>query len=66
MKHLAAYMLCTIGGNAAPTDKDVKKVLAAAGIEADDERLSKLSNALSGKDIDQVNDTVNLACETAC
>ena len=54
MKHLAAYMLCTIGGNATPTEKDVQKVLAAAAIEADAERLSHLLNSLDGKDVNQV------------
>ena len=54
MKHLAAYMLCTLGGNAAPADKDIKKVLSSVGAEADNERLSALLASLSGKDINQV------------
>jgi len=55
MRHLAAYLLLQIGGNASPSAADVKKVLSAVGIEADDERLEKLIAELSGKDVNEVN-----------
>ncbi|KAJ8487925.1 hypothetical protein ONZ45_g1740 [Pleurotus djamor] len=51
MRHLAAYLLLQIGGNASPSAADVKKVLGAVGIEADDERLEKLISELEGKDV---------------
>lgn len=54
MRHIAAYLLLLIGGNASPTAADVKKVLAAVGIESDDERLGKLISELKGKDINTV------------
>lgn len=54
MKHLAAYLLLTIGGNASPSESDVKQVLESVGIEADDERLSTLISELKGKDIQEV------------
>ncbi|KAM4055208.1 ribosomal protein [Hirsutella rhossiliensis] len=54
MKHLAAYLLLGVGGNASPSAKDVKKVLAAVGIEADDERLKQLISELEGKDINEL------------
>jgi large subunit ribosomal protein LP2 len=54
MKHLAAYLLLTIGGNSTPSEKDVKKVLESVGIEADDERLSTLISELKGKDLQEV------------
>jgi len=54
MRHIAAYLLLQIGGNSSPTSKDVKKVLSAVGIEADDERLDKLLSELKGKDINDV------------
>ena len=54
MKHLAAYLLLGLGGNASPSAADVKKVLSAVGIEADDERLNKLISELKGKDINEV------------
>ncbi|KAI0704282.1 60s acidic ribosomal protein-domain-containing protein [Cytidiella melzeri] len=51
MRHIAAYLLLQTGGNASPSAADVKKVLSAVGIEADDERLDKLISELEGKDI---------------
>ncbi|KAJ8587328.1 ribosomal protein 60S [Rhizopogon salebrosus TDB-379] len=51
MRHIAAYLLLQIGGNASPSAADVQKVLAAVGIEADDERLEKLISELDGKDV---------------
>jgi large subunit ribosomal protein LP2 len=42
MRHLAAYLLLVIGGNAAPTKEDITTLLAKTGIEGDDERLDQL------------------------
>ncbi|KAI8940113.1 60S acidic ribosomal protein P2 [Plenodomus lindquistii] len=54
MKHLAAYLLLGLGGNASPSASDVKTVLESVGIEADDERLEKLISELEGKDINEL------------
>ena len=54
MKHLAAYLLLGLGGNTSPSASDIKEVLGAVGIEADDERLETLLSELKGKDINQV------------
>jgi len=54
MRHIAAYLLLQIGGNASPSSGDIKKVLSAVGIEADDERLDKLISELKGKDVNTV------------
>ncbi|KAI9888391.1 MAG: 60S acidic ribosomal protein P2 [Vezdaea aestivalis] len=54
MKHLAAYLLLTLGGNESPSAKDIKGVLDSVGIEADDERLKKLLSELKGKDINEL------------
>lgn len=54
MRHIAAYLLLQIGGNASPSGADVKKVLSAVGIEADEERLDKLVSELEGKDVNAV------------
>ena len=54
MKHLAAYLLLNLGGNASPSAKDVKAVLSAVGIEADDERLNTLISELKDKDVNEV------------
>lgn len=54
MRHIAAYLLLQIGGNTAPSAADVKKVLGAVGIEADEDRLEKLISELAGKDVNEV------------
>lgn len=54
MKHLAAYLLLGLGGNASPSASDIKEVLESVGIEADSERLDKLLSELEGKDINEV------------
>ncbi|KAG5983431.1 hypothetical protein E4U55_008201 [Claviceps digitariae] len=54
MKHLAAYLLLGLGGNTSPSAEDIKTVLSAVGIEADEERLTKLIAELEGKDISEV------------
>jgi large subunit ribosomal protein LP2 len=54
MKYLAAYLLLSLGGNASPSENDVKAVLDSVGIEADEERLSKLISELNGKDLQEV------------
>lgn len=52
MRYIAAYLLLQIGGNASPSAADIKKVLSAVGIEADDSRLDSLISELEGKSID--------------
>ena len=52
MKHLAAHLLLVLSGNAAPSAEDIKGVLAAVGIEANEEELTRLSTSLEGKDLD--------------
>ncbi|KAH0524478.1 hypothetical protein TsFJ059_006982 [Trichoderma semiorbis] len=54
MKHLAAYLLLNLGGNASPSAEDIKTVLSSVGIEAEDERLEKLISELSGKDVNEL------------
>ena len=54
MKHLAAYLLLTLGGNTSPSAKDIKSVLESVGIEADDERLNTLLSELKDKDINEL------------
>lgn len=54
MRYIAAYLLLQIGGNTSPSANDVKKVLDAVGIEAEEEPLEKLISELQGKDINAV------------
>merc|ERR1712118_268130 len=53
-KHIAAYLLCVLGGNATPSSGDVEKILASVGAEADGDKLGKLMSELNGKDIEEV------------
>ena len=64
MKHLAAYLLLTLGGNTSPKAKDIKAVLESVGIEADDDRLTALLNELKGKDINEVRALVDIGTRT--
>ncbi|EFZ00789.1 hypothetical protein MHUMG1_07280 [Metarhizium humberi] len=54
MKHLAAYLLLGLAGNNSPSAKDIKNVLSAVGIEADDDRLKTLLSELEGKDVSEL------------
>ncbi|XP_027732879.1 60S acidic ribosomal protein P2-like [Vombatus ursinus] len=54
MRYVAAYLLVVLGGNNSPNSKDPKKILDSVGIETDEERLKKVINELSGKNIEDV------------
>ena len=54
MRYVAAYLLAALGGNASPSEKDIKKILESVGIEADAEQLKKVVSELSGKNIDEI------------
>ncbi|CAO3683749.1 unnamed protein product [Umbelopsis vinacea] len=54
MKYLAAYLLLTAGGNAAPSNDDIKTLLASAGVEAEDSRVASLLSAVEGKNINEL------------
>jgi large subunit ribosomal protein LP2 len=54
MKHLAAYLLLGLAGNTSPSESEIKEVLSSVGIDADEDRLSKLVEELKGKDINEV------------
>ncbi|KAL4914489.1 hypothetical protein BDW62DRAFT_143162 [Aspergillus aurantiobrunneus] len=54
MKHLAAYLLLTLGGNSEPSAEDVKEVLSSVGIDADEGRLAQLLSELHGRDINEL------------
>lgn len=47
-------MLAVLGGNATPGATDIKKILDSAGVDCDDEILSKVMSELEGKDIMEV------------
>ncbi|KAF8518992.1 hypothetical protein BU17DRAFT_66154 [Hysterangium stoloniferum] len=54
MRHLAAYLLLQIGGNANPTAEDIKRVLASVDIEADEGRLRQLLVGVKGRTVDEL------------
>ena len=54
MKHVAAYMLATLGGIEQPSAADLKNILSAAGINCEEDRAEQLVSALSGKNVEEV------------
>lgn len=44
MRYVAAYLLAALGGNTSPSASDIKAILGSVGIEADDERLNKVTS----------------------
>ena len=57
MKHIAAYALLVLSGNASPSAADVEKVLTAAGVKGDGDKLAALVAALGGKSFHEVVDS---------
>eukprot|EP00518_Triparma_eleuthera_P003525 CAMPEP_0182463648 /NCGR_PEP_ID=MMETSP1319-20130603/7810_1 /TAXON_ID=172717 /ORGANISM="Bolidomonas pacifica, Strain RCC208" /LENGTH=115 /DNA_ID=CAMNT_0024663217 /DNA_START=32 /DNA_END=379 /DNA_ORIENTATION=+ len=54
MRHVAAYLLLVLGGNASPSAADVSAALSSVGVDADDERLNKMIADLEGKDLEEL------------
>lgn len=54
MKYLGAYMLAVLGGKAAPSGDDIKKILESAGVEFEEDVLSRVMSELKDKDVMQV------------
>ncbi|XP_069037618.1 large ribosomal subunit protein P2-like isoform X3 [Lepisosteus oculatus] len=54
MRYIAAYLLAALGGTENPSSKELKKILDSVGIEADDTRMDKVINELSGKNVQDV------------
>eukprot|EP00567_Pseudictyota_dubia_P017951 CAMPEP_0197434336 /NCGR_PEP_ID=MMETSP1175-20131217/2091_1 /TAXON_ID=1003142 /ORGANISM="Triceratium dubium, Strain CCMP147" /LENGTH=104 /DNA_ID=CAMNT_0042963019 /DNA_START=60 /DNA_END=370 /DNA_ORIENTATION=- len=54
MRHVAAYLMLVLGGNATPSADDVKGVLSSVGVEADDAQLKSLISSLEGKDLNEL------------
>jgi large subunit ribosomal protein LP2 len=49
MRHVAAYALLVLGGNASPSASDVTKLLTESGATADEGQVAKMCAALEGK-----------------
>jgi ribosomal protein L12E/L44/L45/RPP1/RPP2 len=53
MIEVAALLLCKLGGKSGNAD-EIKAVLEAAGVEVNDEALTKLTGDIEGKDINEL------------
>ena len=49
MRHVAAYLLASLGGNENPSASDIKAILSSVGVEADDKGLKTVVDSLKGK-----------------
>ena len=54
MKHIAAYALLVLGGNASPTAADVEKLLKDAGVKADSEKIEEMLRKFEGKTYEEL------------
>merc|ERR1712168_952836 len=54
MRYVAAYLLCALGGNDSPSAAQLEKVLSSVGIEAEDDKISKIISELKGKNIEEL------------
>ena len=54
MRHVAAYLLAVLGGNANPSAKDLKGILSAVGVDANDASLEIVISNLKGKSINDL------------
>jgi large subunit ribosomal protein LP2 len=51
MRHVAAYILAVVGGNANPSEADLKKILNSVGVDIVDEQLAVVIAQLNGKNL---------------
>merc|ERR1712168_1630921 len=51
MRYVAAHGLASLGGNASPSESDLKDILESVGVSFDQERASIVVAQLKGKDI---------------
>ncbi|CAH0520785.1 unnamed protein product [Peronospora belbahrii] len=54
MRHVAALLLCVLGGNSTPSVADIEKVIKSFGGEFDQEQAEKLVKELEGKNVEEV------------
>ena len=54
MKHIAAFALLVLGGNENPTAADVEKLLKAAGVTPDSEKIEKMIASFEGKKFNEM------------
>ena len=54
MKHIAAFALLVLGGNENPTAADVEKLLKAAGVTPDSDKIEKMIASFEGKKFNEM------------
>lgn len=54
MKYLAAYLLLVNACNTSPSAADVKKVLEAVAIDAEEEKITQLLAEVEGKNVEEL------------
>lgn len=54
MKHIAAFALLVLGGNATPSAADVEKLLKDSGVNADKEKIDTMIKAFDGKNFHEL------------
>jgi len=54
MRYVAAYLLAVLGGNANPSEADIKKILSSVGIDVDAESAKKVVGQLKGKNLEEL------------
>lgn len=54
MRYVAAYLLACLGGKASPTAADIEKILGSVGIEAENDKVTKIINQLKGKSLEEL------------
>ena len=54
MKHIAAFALLVLGGNENPTAADVEKLLKAAGVTPDSEKIVSMIASFEGKKFNEM------------
>ena len=54
MRYLAAYLLSALGGNENPDAAAITKILTAAGVEVDAEKVAKVVASCEGKSLDEL------------
>ena len=54
MKHIAAFALLVLGGKENPTAADVEKLLKAAGVTPESEKIEKMIASFEGKKFDEM------------
>jgi large subunit ribosomal protein LP2 len=64
MKHLAAYLLLQLGGNASPTKDDITQALSAVGVEVDGADLDRMLADLEGQDLEALLESGNALLAT--